>query len=208
MWLIASLNIPDFFKDKKYIHLKVLELEELAFNLDQVIQKACSAQGFIITSQEVPGIIKPILEKIPEGKPVFCSGPKTLQSMKEVYKGLYFLPKSYDQEGLVELISFHKYKKLFYPKAQSIRPHLMEALVEMGCQISTLDCYKTSHIVAKFDPLYDYQGIYFGSASCVESFYNIHKKLPSPLVYVPGHVTKSQVLKLFGDACEIKIIPF
>lgn len=207
MWLLASLNIPSFFKDKQYVHCPVLELKILDFDTDAVIKMATLAEGFIITSQEIATICEPIFSKIPKGKHVFCTGPKTQESMKRVYEGIYCLPHRFDQEGLVDLISASSARLLFYPKAATIRPYLIPALEKIGCKIKTLDCYRTQKRPFTYDQKTSYEGIYFGSSQCAEAFYQMYQTLPSFKVYVPGLVTKATVEKLFGHKIIVTTIP-
>lgn len=207
MWLVASVNIPEFFKDKNYQHVPVLQIEKLLFDEKEAIKRAASAEALIISSQEAAKIMKPVFEKIPQKKPVFCTGPKTKAQLKSFYDGCYLTAKSHDQEGLFTLIQQNQFRHLFYPKAFKVRPYLITALKESGYTLDMLDCYKSIKLKDNLDKLENFEGIYFGSSLCVEAFCESNPNLPFKKVLVPGHVTKKAVTHFFGRACEISIIP-
>lgn len=208
MWLVVSVDIPDFFKSKQIVHCPILKIEPLAFDQQSAFYQAEAAEGLIITSKHTVSLIDPLLQKLTQKKSVFCVGPTTEKMMKLFYQGHYFLPQSFDQEGLVDLILQTKCLSLFYPKAEKIRPYLIGALEKNGCRVQTLNCYRTVASLISIDFDKQYTGIYFGSARCVETFYKTYQKLPESVIYVPGHVTKKTVEAYFGNQRDIRMIPF
>lgn len=208
MWLVVSLDIPDFFKSKPIVHCPILKIEPLGFDQESAFHQAEAAEGLIITSKNAVFLIDPLLQKLSEKKSVFCVGPTTEKMMKLFYKGNYFLPQSFDQEGLVDLILQTKCLSFFYPKAEKIRPYLIDTLEKKGCRVQTLNCYRTVASLISVDFDKEYKGIYFGSTRCVETFYEMYPKLPASVIYVPGQVTKKTVEAYFGNQADIRMIPF
>lgn len=206
MWLVASVNIPGFFKDKNYQHLPVLQIEKLPFDEKEAIKKAVGAEAIIISSQEAAKIMKPVFEKIPQKKPIFCTGPKTKAELCSFYDGDYLTAISHDQEGLFSLIQQNQFRHFFYPKADRVRPYLIKALKESGYTLDTLNCYKSVKLHCKIDKLENFEGIYFGSSLCVEAFFESFPGFELKKVLVPGHVTKKAVAHFFKKECEISII--
>lgn len=207
MWLLASLNKPTFFQDKACVHCPVLKLKSLDFDMAKALKMAQEAEGLIITSQEISKILDPLWLKLPKGKSVFCTGPKTQASMQFFYQGRYYLPQRFDQEGLVDVITQSQCRSFFYPKGKKIRSYLLPALRKINCQINTLDCYDIEQSFFTYDHTQSYEGIYFGSSRCVQAFYDLYPTLPCAQVYVPGFVTKAMVKKLFGYKTEVTLIP-
>lgn len=208
MWLLVCVNPPRYFNDKTSYHVPILQIEDLEFDEKKALDQAEKSEGVIVTSQETVRRLKSFFQKITQGKKVFCTGPNTLMKMKNVYDGQFFLPPTYDQEGLLELIYTHRERSFFYPKAKVIRTFLIDELKKNGYHVHTLDCYQSKKIQVYLDDANKFDGYYFGSSSCVEAFYQICKTLRSQKILVPGHVTKDAVEFFYGNHLDIQVIPF
>lgn len=208
MWLVASINIPNYFKTLSYHHLKVITSEAIEYDQKEALQQASLAEALIITSQEAVKFFAPVLKHLEPKKTIFCSGPSTLNALKAIYCGEFILPKSYDQEGLAHVILESGLERFFYPKAKITREFLIETLEKNRKSVCSMLCYQTLPIKCDLSGLKGITGHYFGSKSCVEAYFQSGGKLYSDIVIVPGHVTKNTVESFYGKSLKILLLEF
>jgi len=206
MWLICGLSVPSFFKDKPHSHLPLIETFAVIYNHEKALKSLEMTDSLIITSKETVHYFSPVLKQLKEGKKVFCVGPATAKKLEQVYKGQIILPKSFDQEGLIEEISKHNLKTLYYPRALKVRPLLKKELEVLGFKIEELICYQTLTKEKIKMPNESISGYFFSSPSTVVAFNELFgkpKKLP---IKVQGKVTKDQFIQTFGKFENLEIL--
>jgi uroporphyrinogen-III synthase len=206
MWLIFGLRAPEFFQTKPHLHLPLIETKAVVFDLDLAIKQANRAETLLLTSQEGVRFFEKALLKIKPGKVVFCVGPNTEKACKELYQGEYLLPKTCDQEGLIQLIEEKKPGSIFYPKPKVTRPYLIQKLKEIGVVCQEKVIYETFSKVPDSWPDEKVTGYYFGSTSTVEAFKKLNRPLRPLPIYVSGQVTQKAVQDLLGSSAQVNRI--
>ena len=206
MWLICGLRVPSFFKDKPHTHLPLIETFPLSYDHEKVLNSLEKIDSLIITSKETVHYFSPVLKQLKEGKKVFCVGPATAKKLEQVYKGQIILPKSFDQEGLIEEIANHAQKTLYYPRALKVRPLLKRELEVLGFKIEELICYQTLTKETMKMPNESISGYFFSSPSTVVAFYELFGKPQELPIRVQGKVTRDQFIQTFGKFKNLEIL--
>jgi uroporphyrinogen-III synthase len=205
-WVICSLEVPLFFKDLPHYHLPLIDIEPVKFNHEDALEKFNHAEALLFSSKNGVYHSCQFLKKIPRDKLAFCVGPSTEKALRALEFSKTYIPKSYDQEGLFELIIDQGIQSICYFRAQEIRPFLKEALKKRGLSLHEIICYKTRQTVIEqpldFAPL----GYFFGSPSQVSSFKKKFVTLPDLPIYVQGHVTKKACQEAFMRLSNIHIL--
>ncbi|MBA3052307.1 uroporphyrinogen-III C-methyltransferase [bacterium] len=169
----------------KIFHYPLIEILPLDFSVD-----VSKYDGFVFTSKQA---VKIFLSRypVPAGKKIISIGSYTSKEIIRFgYRTDYESPSA-DSDILSEFIKRLKFKKLLYPCS-----NLSDNKIHGISQVETKIIYRTKY---KFQPkivLKQFAAVVFSSASTVEAFLKIYKKIPRHLViYVYGKHTAEKLYK-------------
>lgn len=201
MWLVCSIDVPDFLKDKKHIPFSLIETKKESFDETSLQEAIVWSDCIIISSKQTISFLKQHLNLM-AGKKILVTGESTWKNLPlKLQKNAFFGP-SEDQEGILSLIKKMKPQKIFYPHAQKIRSFLIDKIKEENIPLNELICYRTE-ILKKAYPQEKISFIYFGSSSQVESYFEQFGKVKGGLIVTKGIPSLKTAMRLFGQQVKI-----
>lgn len=198
MWLVCSIETPDFLKNQAHIPFSLIQTIKEDVDLVHLQASIDWADCIILSSKQTIQYIKGSLPYM-VGKKIVVTGQKTFESLPKNLQITAFIGPSEDQEGIWSVIKKINPSKIFYPHAQKIRPYLLDKIKDANISLKQLICYQTK-VVKKPYPTSSFQKVYLGSTSQAIAFFQQFGQNQSISYYVTsGHVTQSFVKKMVGD---------
>lgn len=201
---------PKFYKAAgEVVHCPLIEIKHYPFskfpNFAYLIDRA---SHLLLTSKTAVQRLFELMEEyqIPlaslDLKCLIAVGQKTAAALQERHFYVSYIAQNESQEGVIKVLNQLHFKPdsfLLYLKSAQARPLLKEYLKEYVKEHETLDLYETSsRILSEKPSLEDFDEIVFTSTSCVKSFSDNFKELPSHInVVCKGDVTR----KYLNDIC-------
>jgi uroporphyrinogen-III synthase len=198
MWLVCSIDIPDFIKEKKHIPFSLIETKKESFDETSLQEAIAWSDCIIISSKQTIRFLKKHLDQMAQ-KTLLVTGESTWKSLPHKLQKKAFFGPSEDQEGIFSLIKKLKPQKIFYPHAKKIRAYLIDQIKKENIPLKELVCYRTDFLKKTY-PKEEISSIYFGSSSQALSFIEqFGPSFPFQEIVVSGHVTQDFVEKIFEN---------